>query len=234
MFRPTFATPHHLPADRTRRRRPSDVAAGSPPAIESGTSAVKRPRLLTESSEDGDNYDDMDWSSQGHVSQLLNQKITCEIHYLICIQNNLKSICNVCEILINSGITMCEKNTARKKMVFCWCVDVKCCLEEWKDLYKRCAEDWNVKTKFRGKFQIGRRNFTENSRNKQSRIQLITQCHDKVLRINQQKEKKSTFAWSTQNGWQNVIDKSVYDAKISRQNSMENTEYWDKNNILKF
>ena len=119
-------------------------------------------------------------------------------------------------------------------MVFCWCVDVKCCLEEWKDLYKRCAEDWNVKTKFRGKFQIGRRNFTENSRNKQSRIQLITQCHDKVLRINQQKEKKSTFAWSTQNGWQNVMDKSVYDAKISRQNSMENTEYWDKNNILKF
>ncbi len=61
--RATFATPHD-PAAARRRHRKSDgssSSAGGPSyVVGAGISAQKRQRLMTESSEDSDPYDDMD------------------------------------------------------------------------------------------------------------------------------------------------------------------------------
>ncbi len=61
--RATFATPHD-PAARRRHRKSdgSSSSAGGPSSLGgAGISAQKRQRLMTESSEDSDPYDDMDW-----------------------------------------------------------------------------------------------------------------------------------------------------------------------------
>ena len=62
--RATFATPNDPAAARRRHRKSNGASSssGGPSSLGgAGISAQKRQRLMTESSEDSDPYDDMDW-----------------------------------------------------------------------------------------------------------------------------------------------------------------------------
>jgi hypothetical protein len=61
-FRATFATPHDPAAARRRHRQSNGSSSSVGPSSVGGAgiSAQKRQRLMTESSEDSDPYDDMD------------------------------------------------------------------------------------------------------------------------------------------------------------------------------